>query len=1109
MKKNQKWYAIFFKLSMPRKLLMIMQISFILLFAVLLQVSATSLAQKVVIKKNKLTYEQLFEEIEAQTGIATLLSNREINLSDKVFINEKYFELEDLLKVVTQDTELTFELIDDYIIIRPLKPEEKAVVQETGQPEKKTLKGQVIDAETNEPLVGVNVYVKETTTGTITDIHGEFSLEVSPDAQALAFSFIGFVRQELPIADQSTFRVVLKSEISDIDEVVVVGYGIVKKSDLTGSVTKIKAKELSAAPVARVDQALRGKTSGVQVVSNSGVPGGGASIRIRGGNSINASNEPLYVIDGFIGGGDLNSINTADIESIEILKDASSTAIYGARGANGVVLITTKSGQSGESVMTVDAFQGIQKLPKTIDFLSGVERAKYANDADKLNGKSPSFPDLSKVSNTNWQEEITQTGAISNLNVAFKGGSEKTKYYFSANYFDQEGIIKNSGYERLQTRLNLDTDLTSWLKFGAKMNLSRTNTQNSTISLWNVLKEAVTLLPVYDENGEYNTQNPLSGQLFENPIAQSKLMKNNTYRTRLLTKYDLTASFNNNLVFKTSFGADLNFIKQNQYAPGSLPRRKDLNKGGYGRIDVNNNYNILNENTINYTKTIDQHRFSLLGGATYQHYESESVWGKGEGFNNDIFEYNNLETGDPELRKVDSDFKDWTIVSFLARVNYSIADKYLFTLSARQDGSSRLAKNEKWAFFPSSAFAWRLSEEDFIKNLNVFYNLKFRASYGRTGSQAIDIYSTLPTIGISNYWFNELENIGYSQGNLANNDLKWETTDQLSIGFDASFLGGRLNVETDYYYKKTKDLLLSLELPNTTGYSTRLDNIGEIENRGLELMISGKVLKTNNFTWEASFNIAKNKNKVLDLGTEKGYRNLGSGARLIEGESAIVFYGAIYEGTWKSQQEIDSNPDYMVGVKPGYPKFKDCNKNGKYDGLDDYAILGSPEPDFYGGFSSNFEYKNFNLDLFFTYSYGNDILNTETPKFFFGDFAANIYEECSDRWTEENPTSNIPRAGSQGVLDINSPAFSVSVHDGSFLRLQTLKFSYNLPVKNIQWLNKASIYFTGENLFICTNYDHGFDPEVNAKGSGKLLRGYDGAVYPQNRTYTLGLNIEF
>jgi TonB-linked SusC/RagA family outer membrane protein len=531
--------------------------------------------------------------------------------------------------------------------------------------------------------------------------------------------------------------------------------------------------------------------------------------------------------------------------------------------------------------------------------------------------------------------------------------------------------------------------------------------------------------------------------------------------------------------------------------------------GGYASISSSATLNILNENTVSYDKTIDKHQFNIISGYTYQQETTESFSAIGQGFTNDLLTYNNLSTGDPLLAKNSSNYSDWTILSLLGRINYAFNNKYLFTVSVREDGSSRLAKNNKYAFFPSAAFSWRMNEESFMKDLDLFSSLKFRASYGKTGNQAIAVYSTLPSLNISNAWFNSGQNIGYTLGNIPNDDLKWETTDQYNVGLDMGLIHGRFSFTADAYYKKTYNLLLSAQIPGTTGYSSRLDNIGTVENRGLELTFDGKILNTKMLTWDIGFNLAMNRNKVLDLGKNITYRDLTDGARLIVGQPAPVFYGAIFEGVFKSQAEIDALPNYQSGLKPGYVKFKDNNGNGKYDGLADYDIMGNPEPKFFGGLSSSLKYKRFGLNAYFNYSYGNDIINSFGPRLFAGEYASNVGKIALDRWTPVNNQSNIPGVGASAAINVNSQAFSFAVQDGSFLRLKTLQLTYSLPVNKIKWLQDASIYFTGNNLFNLNNYSWGFDPEVNSSGTDPVLRGFDGYTYPQNRSFILGINLKF
>ena len=969
------------------------------------------------------------------------------------------------------------------------------------------IQGEVVDSANGNPLVGVTIQLKGGTLGTTSMANGSFGLNV-PENAVLVVSFLGYDRKEVRVNGSGNIHIALSPSVTGLNGLVVVGYGTVKKSDLTGSVSVIKSMDIESAPVASVDQALQGKAAGVQVTSVNGSPGAGTTIRVRGGNSISASNEPLYVIDGFIGGGDLTSLNPADIASIEVLKDASATAIYGARGANGVVLITTKHGKKGKPHIMINAYAGMQQLPREINLLTGPQLAAYVNESAAFFGTAPIYPDLSKVTNNDWQKAITRNAGMQNADVAISGGSDNVSYYLSGNYFNQDGIILNSGFKRYQTRLNLDLKLTDWLSLGTNMNFSRSNKSNNKVSLLTVLRDAPTSLPVKDSAGNYSILNPLTGRTFENPVADALESLDNTYENDLLGNWYAEASFKNGLRFRSTLAIDNDNTKRDEYLPGSMPLRHEQQKGGYAYITSTQSLNLLNENTVSYNKDFGKHHLNFLGGFTYQHETAESYSASGEGFTNDLLTYNNLATGDPLLADNGSSYSEWTIISLLGRINYAYGP-YLVTVTGRQDGSSRLAANHKHAFFPSAAFAWRLGEEDFIKNLNVFSNLKFRLSYGKTGNQAIDVYSTLPSLSVNNAWFHGQQQLGYTLGNIPNDNLKWETTDQYNVGLDAGFLDGRLSLVFDAYYKKTYNLLLTVEIPGTTGYSSRLENVGSVENKGLELSLDGIIVDKKDLSWDVSFNIAANRNKVLELGEGIEYRDVAQGARLIVGKPAPVFYGAVFEGVFKSQAEIDENPGYQSGLKPGYIKFKDVNGNGKYDGLADYDIIGNPEPKFYGGISSSVRYKRLTLDLYFNYSYGNDIINSLGPRFFVGNYDSNLSDRLLKRWTPTNNQSNVPGVGAYTGTDVNSQAYSFSVQDGSFLRLKTLTLKYDLTSEKVKWMQGASVYITGSNLFVFDHYTWGYDPEVNSEGTSPVLRGFDGYSYPQNRSLILGINLNF
>jgi TonB-linked SusC/RagA family outer membrane protein len=839
-----------------------------------------------------------------------------------------------------------------------------------------------------------------------------------------------------------------------------------------------------------------------------GAPGSGTSIRIRGGNSISANNEPLYVIDGFIGGGDLNSINPSDIESIEILKDATATSIYGSRGANGVIMITTKKGKEGRSKIGVNFYQGFQALPKKLPFMDGYERAEFANAYAEFTGGPTPFPDMGKVQNTDWQDAITRVAPVTNIDLSISGGTKDFLHFISANYYNQEGIYKSSGFTRYQTRINLDKKLYDWLKIGINVNASSLHTDNPKVDFYNGSRLALTCIPVYDENGEYTYKSPINSELFNNPVAMNNLLQTDTYAKRFLANFYVEINPIKNLVIRSTVGGDFHSQKTERYEPGILPNRAENKKGGLARLDNRDYFSILNENTISYTFDINEiHNFTAMGGFTIQKESASSNYTKVEGFSNDIMKYNKLSAGDPSTATYDSDATENQMLSYLGRVNYSLMNKYLLTLVARYDGSSRLAMNHKWAFFPSAALAWRLGEEQFIKDLDIFYNLKLRTSYGLIGNQAINTYQSLASLNVVTPTLGGNKYTGYLLGNIANPDLKWETTSQFDIGLEAAFFNGRLSFEFDYYYKETKDLLMNVEIPWTSGYRTQLQNIGKVGNKGFDLMVNAGIIEQKDFGLDLNFNISRNRNKVLDIG-DADYIDVQKGVRLYKDKPAGVFVGAVYEGTWKSQAEIDANPNYMPGARPGTARFVDVNENGKYDGVGDYAILGNAEADFFGGLGANARYKQFNLELFFQGSYGNDILNPASNYFFFGDFGSNLFRFDGKPWSESYPNSNVLAPGAFPYnINVNNLNYSPSVQDGSYLKFKTLKFGYTLPVKDISWMNKCNIYVIFNNLFTWTNYKWGYDPDVT--GNHAVARGVDDMAYPQNRSFQIGFNVEF
>jgi TonB-linked SusC/RagA family outer membrane protein len=973
----------------------------------------------------------------------------------------------------------------------------------------------------------VSVVIKGTSIGASTDNGGRFTLTLPDDHSGgvLVFSFIGFVTQEVAIGNQSLVNIRLVPDTKALEEVVVVGYGTVRKSDLTGSVSQVSGKDLHNIPAPRVDQLLQGRAPGVNVTSVDGSPGSRASIRIRGGNSVQGDNEPLYVIDGFIAGTgfNLNNINVNDIESIEILKDASAISIYGTRGANGVILITTKSGAGAtgdKPTISFNAYTGFQQLARKIDFLNGPERAAYGYELAQFTKESNPFVDESLIANTDWQDLITRTAPINNMDLSVRGSTDRVNYYVSGNYMNQQGIIRNSGLERYTFRANLDFKLTDKIRLGTRINASYVDTDNDLVNLW-AARQALTSFPVYKEDGSYWDENYITGGPFNNPEALLNLQTNRTLVNNLLGNFYLEIEPFKGITIRSTIGPQLNWRKQNIFESGSIPSRAAAQRGGMGQISNNFNSQILQENTITYTKEINQnHRFNLLGGFTWQKSRTEGFMARTDGLPNDGVSFDVLELGNPETFRINSSFNDpFQIVSWIGRANYTLYDKYLFTFAGRVDGSSRFsgAKNQ-YAFFPSAAFAWRLAEEDFIKNLGVFDDLKLRASYGKAGSQAIDAYSTLAILNPGVVIFNNTQAVGVRRDRPDNPDLRWETTSQVDIGIEAGFFKNRLFFELDYYYKKTNDLLLNREIPRQTGFSQRLENIGSLQNQGMELLIKTVNVDVPNFRWETTFTLAGNRSKVLDLGgvNEINIHTLDQGgpsAKLIVGQPVGVFTGLEYLGTWKTQAELNENRYTGLRAVVGGPRFRDTDGDGRISFNEDFFVIGNPEPTVFGGINNSFQLKNFALDVFFQGTYGNDVYNEFAQRGFFGISDQNIFGSARNRWTVDNPTSDIPRAGGTPTQS-DIPSNSELVEDGSHLRLRNVTLSYTVPTANIGWIRNLNVYVGGNNLMLLSGF-RGYDPEATRIGpdSGNtysgVIRGIIRAEYPNARTITFGLNANF
>ena len=991
--------------------------------------------------------------------------------------------------------------------------------------------GTVTDAADGSSLPGVTILEKGTANGTTTDAQGKFSIKTGDQAKFLVFSFIGMKTVEMPVKG-NVVNVAMEAATSTLDEVVVIGYGAVKKSDLTGSVATIKADEISQIPVNSLDQGMQGKVTGVQVTQLSSQPGGAVSVRIRGGNSIMAGNEPLYVIDGvlmesqvdlsWIGSpsqNGLSSINPNDIESMEILKDASATSIYGAKGANGVVLITTKKGKQGKDNITFETYVGMQFKAKDIKVMNASQFAKLYDEAG-FNADSsyiPLYPNPDSLgAGTDWQSQIYRNAPVQNYQVSFSGANDKTTYALSLGYYNQQGIIYGSDFRRYSLRANLDRKMSRKLTGGT--NLSYTQTRSGTVPtdtpggfFPGVVNTALIfnpVLPVYDSTGQYTLTDPNADAWLDNPVAVTRDVDAVDKVGRFLGNAYLEYAIIPDLKFRTSLGVDIYHSVQDMYTPryvysGSF-------NDGQARFATTDIQNYIFDNTLTYNKSWKEiHKLNAMAGFTFQNYQTRTFIDIATGYPNDILGYYGIQNA-TNVPTIYSAFNESSTVSYLARVNYSLKETYLFTVTCRVDGSSKFGPNNRYATFPSAAVAWRASQERFLRDVKWLSNLKVRMSYGLSGNDRIANYAYIRTMASSIYYFNNsFPGSGFAPDNPGNNNLKWETTAQFDAGFDVGVFNGRITATFDFYRKNTSDLLYYANLPYTTGYSAYLANIGSLRNNGVEL-----ALNTENFTgafkWNSGINLSFNRNLVTDLdGGELFINNdtyklkIGNWAVIREGEPMGSFYGLISDGIWQTSEAATAA---IYGASPGDFKYVDLNHDGKIN-TEDCTIIGHALPDFTWGFTNTFSYKNFTLDIFLQGSQGNQILNSNRFELESGNGLSNASVALVNRWTPENPSNIYPRANRNADYLHMSDRY---LEDGSYLRVKTVTLSYDLPAKALSALRitRLRVYVTGQNMFTITNYS-GFDPEVSSFGTDNTRLGYDFGSYPSVKTYIVGASITF
>lgn len=971
----------------------------------------------------------------------------------------------------------------------------------SAQTQNLNVKGIILDEETKEPLIGASVTEKGTTNAAVSDLNGEYTLNLKSSAATLVISYIGYNTVEIAFNGQKTISANLSPNTQLLDDVVVIGYGSVKKSDLTGAVSSIKPNELTAYPATTVLQAMAGRAAGVQVQQNNGSPGGTISIRIRGANSIQGNNEPLYVIDGFIGGSPV-MLNPNDIESMEILKDASATAIYGSRGANGVVLISTKKGKTGKTKVDFETSYSMQKVIKRMDMMNAAEYAEFTNKYLTDNNKEAYFDNAASLGEgTNWQDLVLQDAPILNSSVSVSGGNEKTKFAISASYFDQEGVVRNSDYKRFTTSMNITHDINKYISLYGSSMYSQSNRNSKDIGgsgrgndlYGSMLLSPPTLSP-YNDDGSYRMMGiayPFSSSVLANAMNFINETSNKTINDRSLINGAISIKPIDGLLIKISGGIGLNNRTTNSYKSTQF-----IGSSGVADVITSRNQMILNENTINYTKTFGDHDFSALAGFTYQFDKTTSVGAGSSGFVSDVS--GSYDLGSGELFSTPSSgLTEWSMLSFLSRINYSYKGKYLLTASIRADGSSRYSEGNKWGYFPSASLAWRVIEEDFMKGIDFMSNLKLRIGYGKTGSTAIDPYSTLNMLSSGKTVLADELVTTYAPSNRLPGPLKWETTGQTNVGIDIGILKNRISLTADYYVKNTKDLLNNVQLPASLGYTYKIENIGEMQNKGLEFTLDATILD-GSFYWNLTSNISFNRNKIKKLyGGEKTGRIYDVSAVkdyvsiLREGEPVGMFYG--YKETG-----YDEN---------GRITYEDLD--GKGLSYEDRRKIGDPNPDFIYGINSTMSYKGFNLTLFLQGSQGNDLYNLSaismTQDFICGHNRPR--DMINNTWTPDNPNAKYPKLN----VDNSAVMSDRFVEDGSYLRLKNIQLAYSLSLKKmkIHWVESAQIYVSAQNLITWTDYS-GFDPEVNYSGGANSTDlGVDFYSYPVPKSWTIGVRIGF
>jgi TonB-linked SusC/RagA family outer membrane protein len=1078
---------------------------------------------------------ELFREIESSSEFIFFYLDETLDVDRRVSVSAKNQTIDNILDQVFHGTGNRYEISDRQIIITKVEAPSPVSEPSLSAQQQRGVSGTVTDSY--GPVVGASVLIRGTQRATVTDLQGGYSIPDVPDGAVLVFSFLGYRTQEIDVGNQSRINVTLTPEAQAISDVVVVGYGSMQKKDLTGSVSQVQSEELQDLAVSRADQALSGKIAGVQVLSVSGEPGAAPQIRIRGVGSISAGTQPLYVIDGFPGE-DLSMINPNDIASIDVLKDASATAIYGSRGANGVVIVTTKRGQEGRARVSLNAYYGWQNVLRTPEFLTKEEQADYyyqgirnqnldagndiSGDPTKWKSKVPqTIMDVLEGRNpynTDAYDYIFRTAPMQSYNLSVSGGTPAVRYSISGEYIQQDGIIIENDFERFSLRANVDAKVSDRINVKLSVNSSYSDAKNIGTSggaaeSEGILGAATTWqrwYPLYQENGDYFSGfgQDATNNVW-NPAAQAHEIQRGSDRLRTLANLNTEFTIIDELKLNVMLGASYN----TNHSFSFIPDIPVLNTAPDGNDSRSSNLNWLTETTLNFQKSFGDHHMTALAGYTTQknHYGGNSL--RSRSYPNNLVP--TLSAVSNDILSGTSTIDEWSLISYLARVNYNYKYKYYVTASIRADGSSRFGKDNKYGTFPSVALAWRVSEENFLRNSSWLSDLKLRLSYGATGNNDIGNYAHLATVLYESYVLGGSAVGGFAPGNFQNDMLTWEKQNSYNIGADIAMFNDRVSITADYFLSRNHNLLLNVYIPQTTGFNQTLQNIGEVENRGWELTLN-TINTTGAFKWSTDLNISQFKNKVLKLGPE-GAPIISTNHITQIGQPMGMFYGYIADGVFMNQAELDQGPIWAPGTSDashvGDIRFRDISgPDGTPDGVIntyDRTIMGSPYPDLYLGMTNTMSYKNFSLSFSLQGSFGNHVFNTSDTQMYTR-ARYKQYAVVKNYWKSETEpgdgTSPRPNNLPTGGLRQKSTRF---LDTGTYVKMNnvTLSYAFGEKIAGKLAMSQLRLYVTATNPFIITKF-RDFNPEV-ASSNNPLTPGQMNYNYPVARSYIMGINITF